>query len=83
MKLDAARKSVPRFSSRYLNFSSQRSVGWYAHTAKLSKSGVLGDPTRASADKGKMMWDVMIKNLVEFIEDLKSLSLDELLQKRY
>jgi creatinine amidohydrolase/Fe(II)-dependent formamide hydrolase-like protein len=83
VRLDAARKHVPRFTSRYLNFSSKRSVGWYSHTAKISRTGVLGDPTRASSDKGRRMWEVMIKNLIEFIEDLKKLSLDELHQKRY
>jgi len=30
VRVDAARKFVPRFSSRYLNFTSKRSVGWYA-----------------------------------------------------
>jgi creatinine amidohydrolase/Fe(II)-dependent formamide hydrolase-like protein len=58
-------------------------VGWYAHTAKISPDGVLGDPTKASAEKGRRMWDVMIKNLVEFVDELKNMSLDEIYQKRY
>jgi hypothetical protein len=29
------------------------------------------------------MWDLMIERLVEFVEDLKDLSLDEIYQKRY
>jgi len=83
VRLEAAKKFVPKFSSRYLNFTSKRRVGWYAHVAKISPSGVLGDPTKADRDKGKRMWDLMIKNLVEFVEDLKTLSLDEIYQKRY
>ncbi|UCG81845.1 MAG: creatininase family protein [Desulfobacterales bacterium] len=83
VKLDAAKKFIPRFSSRYLNFTSKRRVGWYAHTAKISASGVLGDPTKATAEKGGRMWGRMIKNLAEFVEDLKSISLDELYQRRY
>jgi creatinine amidohydrolase/Fe(II)-dependent formamide hydrolase-like protein len=83
VRLDAARKFIPRFSSRYLDFTSKRGVSWYVHTAKISSSGVLGDPTKATAEKGKRMWDQMIKHLVEFVEDLKSVSLDELYQKRY
>jgi creatinine amidohydrolase/Fe(II)-dependent formamide hydrolase-like protein len=83
VRLDEARKFIPQFSSRYLNFTSKRSVGWYAHVAKISPNGVLGDPTKASQEKGKKMWEVMVKNLVEFIEDLKNLSLDEIYQKRY
>lgn len=83
VRLEAAKKFVPKFSSRYLNFTSKRSVEWYAHTSKISQTGVLGDPTKGSAEKGKGMWEIMIKRLVEFVEDLKSLSLDEIYQKRY
>lgn len=77
------KKFVPRFSSRYLDFSSKRSVEWFARIAKISPSGVLGDPTRASQEKGKRIWDLMVKHLVEFVEDLKSMSLDEIFHRRY
>jgi creatinine amidohydrolase/Fe(II)-dependent formamide hydrolase-like protein len=80
---DRAAPSVPRFSSRYLDFTNQRAVGWNAYTSRISPSGVLGDPTRADAEKGRKMWDVMIRNLVDFVEDLKGLSLDEIHQRRY
>jgi creatinine amidohydrolase/Fe(II)-dependent formamide hydrolase-like protein len=83
VRLKSARKFIPRFSSRYLDFTSKRGVGWYARVAKISPSGVLGDPTKASPEKGKKMWDLMVKNLVELVEDIKSLSLDEIYQKRY
>jgi creatinine amidohydrolase/Fe(II)-dependent formamide hydrolase-like protein len=82
VRLDEARKSVPRFSSRYLDFSSKRSVDWYARTAKLSASGVMGDPTKATREKGERMWDVMIRHLVEFVEQLKGMSLSEIHQRR-
>jgi hypothetical protein len=29
------------------------------------------------------MWEVMVRNLVEFVEDLRDLSLDEIHQRRY
>ena len=80
-EMEKARKYVPRFSSRYLDFSSKRSVDWYARTAKLSRSGVMGDPTKASREKGEKMWAVMIKNLVELVEHLKGMSLDEIYQR--
>jgi creatinine amidohydrolase/Fe(II)-dependent formamide hydrolase-like protein len=83
VRRDKIRKFIPKFSSRYLNFSSKRSVEWYARIAKISSSGVLGDPTKASRDKGRKIWAVMIEHLVEFVEDLKNLSLDEIHQKRY
>ncbi len=83
VQMDKARKNVPKFSSHYLNFSSRRSVEWYARTARISSNGVLGDPTKASREKGEKMWEIMIKNLVELVEHLKSLTLDEIYEKRY
>jgi creatinine amidohydrolase/Fe(II)-dependent formamide hydrolase-like protein len=82
VQMHAARRSVPRFSSHYLDFSSKRSVDWYARTAKISESGVMGDPTKATREKGDKMWEVMIRNLVEFVEQLKRLSLSEIHQRR-
>lgn len=83
VKMDRLKKFVPLFSSRYLNFSSKRSVEWYARTAKISKVGVMGDPSKATREKGEKIWDVMIKNLVEFVEELKSMTLDEIYEKKY
>jgi creatinine amidohydrolase/Fe(II)-dependent formamide hydrolase-like protein len=83
VRSDKIRKFVPRFSSRYLDFTSKRSVGWYAHTSKISPSGVMGDPTLGSREKGERMWKVMIENLAAFVEELQRLSLDEIYQKRY
>jgi creatinine amidohydrolase/Fe(II)-dependent formamide hydrolase-like protein len=78
-----ARRFVRRFSSAYLEFSGKRSVEWYARTRKLSRDGVLGDPTKASAEKGRRMWDIMIRNLVELVEDLKRLTLNQIYERRY
>ncbi|MFH1998280.1 MAG: creatininase family protein [Planctomycetota bacterium] len=83
VRADRHEKFVPDFSIRYLNFSSKRSVGWYAYTSKISQNGVMGDPTLATPEKGREMWAQMIKHLVEFVEDLKNMSLDEIHQKRY
>jgi creatinine amidohydrolase/Fe(II)-dependent formamide hydrolase-like protein len=83
VQMEQASRCVPRFSSQYLEFSSARSVEWFARTAKLSASGVLGDPTRASREKGEQIWRTMIDHLVRFVESLKGLSLDEIYEKRY
>jgi creatinine amidohydrolase/Fe(II)-dependent formamide hydrolase-like protein len=83
VRMDRANRFVPEFSSRYLDFTSKRSVDWYAHTSRISISGVMGDPTRATREKGERMWELMIRHLVAFVEDLKRLSLDEIHQKRY
>lgn len=81
--LKSAKKFVPRFSIRYLNFTSKRGVGWYGRTARFSSSGVIGDPTRASREKGEKIWSHMIRNLAEFVEELKIITLDEIYQRRY
>jgi creatinine amidohydrolase/Fe(II)-dependent formamide hydrolase-like protein len=81
VQMDKAEPSVPEFSSHYLDFSSNRGVDWYARTVHISPSGVLGDPTKASREKGEKMWQLMIDHLVTFVEDLKSMSLDEIHQK--
>ena len=83
VRMEAARPSVPHFSSRYLDFTNKRSVAWYAHTMKLSSSGVLGDPTKADPEKGRRIWEVMVRRLVEFVEHLKGLTLEEIYQRRY
>jgi creatinine amidohydrolase/Fe(II)-dependent formamide hydrolase-like protein/7-cyano-7-deazaguanine synthase in queuosine biosynthesis len=78
VKMDQCQKEVPEFSSRYLDFTSKRGVLWYAYTRKISNSGVMGDPTRANAAKGKKIWEVMISHLVAMVEDLKSMTLEEI-----
>jgi creatinine amidohydrolase/Fe(II)-dependent formamide hydrolase-like protein len=81
VRMDLAREAVPQFSSPYLNFTSRRGVAWYAHTRRISPSGVMGDPTKADARKGKQIWEIMTAHLVKLVEDLKALSLDEIHQE--
>ena len=83
VKMNQAPCMVPEFSSRFLDFTSKRSVGWYAYTKKISSSGVMGDATRATAEKGEKIWELMTRRLVELVEDLRDLSLDEIYQRRY
>ncbi len=83
VQMEKAQRSVPEFSSRYLNFSTKRSLPWYAYTKRISESGVMGDPTRATVEKGRKMWEIMVAHLLAFVEDLKNLSLEEIYQKKY
>ena len=83
VKMDRTQKAVPAFSSRYLDFTSKRGVLWYAYTRKISNTGVMGDPTKASADKGKKIWEIMIAHLVALVEDLKRMTLEEIHHQRY
>jgi len=83
VKMDQARDMSVRFSNRYLDFTSKYSVPWYAHTDKISANGVLGDPTKASTEKGEKIWKIMIAHLVVLAEELKRLSLEEIYQKKF
>jgi creatinine amidohydrolase/Fe(II)-dependent formamide hydrolase-like protein len=83
VRMDQAPSEVPEFSSRYLDFTSKRGVLWYAYTRKISHSGVMGDATKASAEKGKKIWEMMITHLVALVEDLKSMTLEEIHHRRY
>jgi creatinine amidohydrolase/Fe(II)-dependent formamide hydrolase-like protein len=80
VRMDKAQTDVPRFSSDYLEFSSKRGINWYADTHKISKTGVLGDPSKATAAKGERIWQTMIAHLVSLVEDLKRISPKDLHQ---
>ncbi|MBN2431195.1 MAG: creatininase family protein [Acidobacteria bacterium] len=82
VRQDLAATAVPEFSSRYLDFTSRRGVSWYAYTQHMSPSGVLGDPSRASAEKGHKIWQIMVAHLVALVEDLKNMTLEEIYQRR-
>jgi len=81
--MSKAKPFVPRFSTDYLDFSGSRAVEWYARTRKISREGVLGDPTKATAEKGEEIWRIMVRNLVELVEHIKRMSLDEIYERRY
>lgn len=83
VQMDLAKKTALKFTSRYLNFSSLRGVPWYAQTEKISANGTMGDPTKATVEKGNKMWAIMIAHLVAFVEELKRMTLDEIHQKRF
>jgi creatinine amidohydrolase/Fe(II)-dependent formamide hydrolase-like protein len=83
VRMDRLQMEVPEFTSRYLDFTSTRGVAWYAHTHKISASGVMGDPTRATTEKGEKMWAIMIANLIGFVDQLKTMTLKEIYQRKY
>lgn len=83
VKMDKATDNTLRFSNRYLDFSSENSVPWYVRTHKISSNGVMGDATKATAEKGRKIWKIMIAHLVALVEELKELSLEEIYQRKY
>lgn len=80
--MSRAERCVPEFSSQYLDFTSQRGVEWFAPTVRMSSTGIMGDPTKASKEKGEEIWRIMTENLCEFVEELKRVALDEIFERR-
>ena len=83
VQMDKAQESTLKFGSKYLDFDNDRSISWYVRTDKISESGIMGDATKATKEKGEEMWEVMIRNMVRFVESIKNTPLDDLYQKRY
>lgn len=69
--------------NEYLDFTSDRGVSWYVHTQRLSKSGIIGNASKGDAEKGRKMWEVSIRKMVEFVESIMHTPLEELHQNRY
>lgn len=81
--MDKAEDHTLDLDNEFLDFTSERGVSWFVHTKKLSTSGVMGDATQATAEKGHKMWQVMISKMTEFVETIKNTPSDKLYQNRY
>lgn len=81
--MDLAVDETLDLDNEYLDFTSDRGVSWYVHTQRLSNSGVMGNAKKATAEKGKKMWEISIEKMVEFVESIKNTPLEELYQNRY
>jgi len=51
-----------------------RMVEWWT---RISKSGVIGDPTVATSEKGKLWFEATVTNLIEFIREFRSFEVRE------
>jgi len=83
VQMERAVSETMNFGSSYLDFTSERGVAWYVRTKIISGSGIMGDPTKASAEKGKKIWEIMIAHLVRFVEGVKRSRLEDLYQRKY
>jgi creatinine amidohydrolase len=81
--MDKAVDETLDLDNEYLDFTSERGVSWYVHTKTLSKSGVIGNASLATAEKGEKMWEIMIRKMADFVETIKNTSPDQLYQNRY
>jgi len=83
VQMDKAVDETVDLDNVYLDYTSERGVSWYIQTKRLSKSGIIGNPTLATVEKGERMWQMMIKQMVRFVETIKNTPSSELYQNRY
>lgn len=74
VQMDKAEKEIGFHPSKYYwhdlgGGPPVRMVEWWT---RISKSGVVGDPTLATKEKGKLWYDATIANLIEFIREFRS-----------
>lgn len=81
--MDKAVDGTLDLDNTFLDFNSDRGVNWYAHTKRLSKTGVMGNAQKATREKGEAIWEIMISRMTEFVETIKHTPLEELYQNRY
>ena len=73
-----------QFSNQYLDFASETQYRVVrAHGQDLERPACSGDPTKASVEKGERIWELMTDHLVRFVETLKTLSLEEIYERRH
>ncbi len=48
-------------------------VSWAFRTREISNTGVIGDPTKASKEKGEKAWQLAIERLAELLKELDSM----------
>jgi len=60
-----------KYPSKHLEFSAEERIIWGFNIDEISKQGVLGNPKRASKEKGERLWKAAISNLSKFIEEIR------------
>lgn len=77
VRMDLACRSIPDWLSHYrrVGFGSEVSFGWTSRD--IMPSGVVGDPTLASADAGKVLFEASVARLAESMAEVAAFSFPE------
>ena len=57
---------------RYLSSDSTLTVRFNDYWGRWTRAGVHGDPTRATAEKGKVIWEAVLTRLVELVDEFRA-----------
>ena len=72
--MSKARKDVDKIpGSKWIYWGTQkpRVVHFMDFDSRISESGIVGDPTKASKNKGEIILEAFVTNLVDFIKDFR------------
>jgi creatinine amidohydrolase len=80
VQMDKAKKWIPKSPSKYMKFYFparlpyvEPALGSICSWDKVAKLGLVGDPTRASKEKGERIIQEVVDRLADFLRELKSL----------
>jgi creatinine amidohydrolase len=82
VRMERAKKEIPHSRSGLFNFQitevfSQTTFYGLPKTHTVTQSGIFGDATLATEEKGRILFDEAVKNLIQEIEQLKKLNLED------
>ena len=74
VQMDKAVKdmNLPPSKFIWLDLMQGSPVLYMDHWTRFSRSGVVGDPTLATAQKGKMIFDAVVAGLLALVREFKS-----------
>ena len=76
MKERIAKPQITFPKSKYIKIGLKEAgpkVSWAFRTKEISSTGVIGDPTKASKEKGEKAWKLAIERLAELLKELDSM----------
>ena len=82
VRMERAKKEIPQSRSGLFNFQisevfNQVTFFGLPKTHTVTTSGIFGDATLATEEKGRFLFEEMVRNLIREIEKLKSLNLED------
>ena len=74
VQLDKARKETGQPPSDFIwnDLTDPGPIRMMDHWTRFSKSGINGDPTLATKEKGRIIFDAVVRNLVRLAREFKS-----------
>ena len=78
VQMDKARKDInlPESSYTWIDLTESPPVSVWDDWSRISKTGVIGDPTVATAEKGKKLAEACVGKLIELVRDFKKMKRD-------